>query len=191
MRSMLSRVVALSLVATPLLAQEGEARGPVSLLDPNTGLMAWTLIIFAIVFFVLKTYAFGPITEAVRDREAALEEAIKSAKADQEAAAAILVQHKAQIEAAKGEAQKFISEGRATAESMRAELLESTKKQQEEMMERARRDIEAEKSKAIDEIRREAIDLALAGASKVIEKNLDDAQNRKLVESYLASIGTR
>jgi F-type H+-transporting ATPase subunit b len=153
--------------------------------------MAWTLIIFAIVFFVLKTYAFGPITEAVRDREKALEEAIAMAKADREAAATLLVQHKTQIEAAKGEAQKFIAEGRATAESMRAELLESTKKQQEEMMERARRDIEAEKAKAIDEIRREAIDLALAGASKVIEKNLDDAQNRKLVESYLASIGTR
>lgn len=191
MRSMLSRVIALSLIATPLLAQEGEAGGPVNLLDPKTGLMAWTLIIFAIVYFVLSKFAFGPMTAAVRDREAALEEAIKSAKADQEAAAAIIVQHKAQIEAAKGEAQKFISEGRATAESMRAELLESTKKQQEEMMERARRDIEAEKAKAIDEIRREAIDLALAGASKVIEKNLDDAQNRKLVESYLASIGTR
>ena len=51
--------------------------------------------------------------------------------------------------------------------------------------------LDAEKSKAIDELRREAVDLALAGAGKVIEKNLDDAQNRKLVESYLASIGTR
>jgi F-type H+-transporting ATPase subunit b len=192
MRSLLSRVVALSLIATPLLAQEGEAAGgSVNLLSPSTGLMAWTLIIFAIVFVVLAKFAFGPITAAVRDREAALEAAIASAKADQEAAAALLAQHKALIEAAKGEAQKFISEGRATAESMRAELLESTKKQQDEMLARARRDIDAEKGKAIDEIRREAIDLALAGASKVIEKNLDDAQNRKLVESYLASIGTR
>ena len=56
------------------------------------------------------------------------------------------------------------------------------------MLERARRDIDSEKTKAIDELRREAIELALAGASKVIEKNLDDAQNRKLVESYLSSI---
>jgi F-type H+-transporting ATPase subunit b len=70
-------------------------------------------------------------------------------------------------------------------------MIEETRKQQQEMLERARRDIEAEKMKAIDELRREAIDLALAGASKVIEKNLDDAQNRKLVESYLATIGTK
>ena len=67
-------------------------------------------------------------------------------------------------------------------------MLEATPAQQAELLERARRDIDAEKAKAIDELRREAIDLALAGAGKVIEKNLDDAQNRKLVESYLASI---
>jgi F-type H+-transporting ATPase subunit b len=71
---------------------------------------------------------------------------------------------------------------------MKAEMLEVTHAQQAELLERARRDIDAEKTKAIDELRREAIDLALAGASKVIEKNLDDAQNRKLVESYLSSI---
>ena len=57
-----------------------------------------------------------------------------------------------------------------------------------QMLERARREIETEKSKAVDEIRREAIDLAIAGAGKVIEKNLDDAANRKLVEGYLASL---
>jgi len=74
------------------------------------------------------------------------------------------------------------------AEKMKAEMLEQTHVQQAELLERARRDIDSEKSKAIDELRREAIDLALAGASKVIEKNLDDAQNRKLVESYLSSI---
>jgi F-type H+-transporting ATPase subunit b len=59
------------------------------------------------------------------------------------------------------------------------------------MLERARRDIESEKTKAIDSLRKEAIDLAIAGASKVIERNLDDAKNRALIENYLASIGTR
>ena len=51
-----------------------------------------------------------------------------------------------------------------------------------------RRDIDAEKVKAIAQLRTEAVDLAIAAASKAIEKNLDDAQNRKLVESYLASV---
>ena len=58
------------------------------------------------------------------------------------------------------------------------------------MLERARQEIEREKDKAIAHLRREAVDLALAGASKVIEQNLESAKNRQLVESYLSSIGS-
>ena len=56
------------------------------------------------------------------------------------------------------------------------------------MLTRARADIEAEKVKAIADLRREAVELAIAGAGKVIEKNLDSASNRQLVESFLASV---
>lgn len=187
--------MALLLIAVPAFAQEGaalaETAAKPSLLTPSGGLMFWTLIIFVIVFFILSKFAFGPITAAVQAREAALEAAIASAQADREAAAKLLEEHKKNIENARNEAQRYIAEGRATAESMKSEMLDATKKQQDEMLERARRDIEAEKTKAIDSLRKEAIDLALAGASKVIEQNLDDAKNRQLIENYLASIGTR
>ena len=191
MRRIVSRSLALIGLlssASPLLAQEGEAAAKPSLLSLQGGLMFWTLIVFLLVFFVLRKFAFGPITKAVADREQALLDAIEAAKKDREAAAALLEEHRKQIEAARNEAQRFIAEGRAQAEKMKSEMLEQTHVQQAELLERARRDIDSEKAKAIDELRREAIDLALAGASKVIEKNLDDAQNRKLVESYLSSI---
>ena len=171
-----------------LVAQEGEAKP--SLLALQSGLMFWTLVVFLLLMFLLTRFAFGPITAAVRRREEALEEAIALAKKDRDDAAALLAQHKAQIDGARNEAQRFIAEGRASAEAMKSQMLESTRVQQQELLQRARRDIDAEKAKAIDELRREAIDLAIAGAGKVIEKNLDDAGNRKLVESYLASIGT-
>jgi len=140
------------------------------------------------VFLALSKFAFGPLTKAVAAREQALVDAMEAAKKDRDDAAKLLEDHRRKIEAARDEAQRFIAEGRAQGEKMKADMLEQTHAQQAELLERARRDIEAEKTKAIDELRREAIDLALAGASKVIEKNLDDAQNRKLVESYLSSI---
>ena len=181
------------LVAAPLalLAQEGTAAAEAkpSLLALQSGMMFWTLAVFLILLFILSRFAFGPITAAVRAREKALEEAIAMAKQDRDDAAKLLDDHRRQIEAAHGEAQRYIAEGRAAAETMRSDMLEATKVQQQELLERARRDIDAEKGKAIDELRREAIDLAIAGASKVIEKNLDDAGNRKLVESYLGTIG--
>ena len=171
-------------------AAEGAEAVKPGLLSPSGGLMFWTLIIFVILAFILSKFAFKPITKAVEEREKALEDAIAGAKADREAAAKLLAEHQAQIEGARAEAQKMIVEGRQIGEKIRAEMVEETRGQQQEMLERARREIEAEKQRAIADLRREAVDLAIAGASKVIEKNLDDASNRKIVESFLASIPT-
>ena len=173
--------------ATLAFAQEHEA--PAGLMDVKFNLMFWTLVIFGILYFVLSKFAFGPITAAVEAREKALEEAIEGAKRDREAAAALLREHQASIDAARGEAQKLIGEGRAVGEKVRADMLEETRKEQQDMLERARREIEAEKVRAIAEMRREAVELALAGATKVIEQNLQSDANRRLVESYLGQLG--
>jgi F-type H+-transporting ATPase subunit b len=152
--------------------------------------MFWTLIIFLLLFWILKRYAFPAILSSVEAREKALEEAIEGAKRDRDEAARLLAEHKAQIEGARGEAQKLIAEGRAIAEKMRADLLERTQHEQQELLERARRDIAAERDKAVAELRRQAVDLAIAGASKVVEENLDTDKNRKLVEEFLASLSS-
>ncbi len=81
-----------------------------------------------ILFFILRRFAFGPITAAVEAREKALEEAIDGAKRDREAAAKLLAEHQAQIDAARGEAQKLIADGRARRrEDARAIMLEQTR----------------------------------------------------------------
>lgn len=179
---------ALVLTASPLIAQEGAEARPPSLLTPEGGLMVWTFAVFIGLFVVLKLFAWGPITDAVRSREEALARAIADAQKDREAAAVALAEHKAQLDASRSEAQQVIAEGRATAEAMKATMLEETHKQQQDLLDRARRDIASEKTAAVAELRREAVALAIAAAGKVIEKNLDDAQNKKLVEGYLATL---
>jgi F-type H+-transporting ATPase subunit b len=175
-----------------MLLQEAEAAGGAApkggLLSPHGGLMFWTLAIFLVVWFILSKYAFKPITAAVEAREKALEDAIEAAKADREEAARILEEQRRHIDASRAEAQKLIVEGRMLGEKMRAGMIEETRGQQQEMLERARREIGAEKVRAIAELRREAVELAIAGAGKVIEKNLDSESNRKIVESFLSSI---
>jgi F-type H+-transporting ATPase subunit b len=175
--------------ASPLLAQEAEhAAGPVNLLEPHAGLMFWTLIIFVLLLFLLSRFAFKPLVAAVEAREQSLEEAIQGAKRDREEAARLLAEQRAALDASRGEAQKLLADGRAASERMRAELLEQTRVQQQELLERARKDIDAERDRAIADLRREAVDLAIAGASKVIERNLDDSSNRQLVEKFLGSL---
>src|SRR4051812_40144848 len=169
----LRRSLALVLAtASPLLAQEETAQGPVNLLESHAGLMFWTLVIFVVLLVVLSRFAFKPLVAAVEAREQALEDAIQGAKRDRDEAARLLAAQQAQLDTSRAEAQKLISDGRATSERMRAELLEQTRLQQQELLERARREIDAERDRAIAELRREAVDLAIAGASKVIERNL-------------------
>jgi len=176
--------------AAAAAAQEGGSSGGGGLMSIQVNLMFWTLLIFGLLYFLLSKFAFGPITAAVEAREKALEDALEGAKRDRDAAATLLAEHQTQIDAARGDAQKLIAEGRAVAEKMRADLLEQTRREQQDMLERARHEIESEKVKAIAQLRREAVDLAIAGASKVIEQNLESDQNRRMVENYLASLGT-
>ena len=186
MRALILSVLATLFLATPAFGQEPEHKA--GLLDVNGGLMFWTLLIFVALMLILSRYAFGPITAAVEAREKALEDAITAAKLDREQAAKLLEQHRLQIEAARNDAQRLIADGRAAGEKLKSEMLEETRAQQQELLDRARREIGAEKERAIAELRTEAVDLAIAGASRVIEKNLDDRANRTLIENFLGSL---
>jgi F-type H+-transporting ATPase subunit b len=168
--------------------QHAEESTKTDLLTPNGGLMVWTLVIFILLWIILSKAAFKPITAAVEAREAALQDAIDAAKRDRDDAARLLTEQRTQIAAARDEAQRIIVEGRAVGEQLRTKMLEETRVEQQTMLERARTEIASERDRAIAELRREAVDLAIAGASKVIEKNLDDTANREIVERFLASL---
>jgi F-type H+-transporting ATPase subunit b len=172
----------------PSIAATVKEGGGANLLTPNGGLMFWTIVIFALLLVILSRFAFKPMLAAVEAREKKLQADLDDARRDREEAMRVLAEHRAQLEKARSEAQKLIADGRTTAEKLRSDLLEQTKAQQQEMLDRARRDIETEKLNAIAALRREAVDLAIAGAGKVIERNLDNDANRKLVESFLGSV---
>ena len=179
--------VPMLLLAAPLLAQEPAAPGG-TLMSLQTNLMFWTLVIFLVLFYLLTKFAFKPITAAVEAREKALEDALASAKRDRDEAAALLAAHRAQLDAARGEVQKLIADGRATAEKMRHDLMEKARAEQQDTVERGVQEIQREKERAVAELRREAIEMAIAGASRVIEENLDSEKNRKLVERFLSTL---
>ncbi len=179
-------LAALPGLAGPLRAQEAGSGG--NILTPNGGLMVWTLAIFGVLLFVLSKYAFRPITAAVAAREKALEDALEQAKADRAEAAAHLAEQRQLLQRAHGDAQRLLAEARTTGDTVRQQLLAQTHSQQQDLLERARKEIDDERLRAIADLRREAVDLAILGAGRVIEKNLDDATNRKLVDEFLAGL---
>jgi F-type H+-transporting ATPase subunit b len=185
MRKFLIATPLLVFAAFPLRAQDS---GGGTLMSLQLNVMFWTLVIFFILLFILSKLAFKPITAAVEARERALESALESAKRDRDQAASLLAEHQEKLDAARGEVQKLIAEGRATGEKLRTDLIDKARSEQQEMLERAKREIEREKEHAITQLRREAVEMAIAGAGRVIEENLDSAKNRQLVEGFLSTL---
>jgi F-type H+-transporting ATPase subunit b len=176
---------ALVVSAAPLAAQEGQASGP---LVVNGGLMIWTLVVFGLLFLVLRRTAWPAILDAVVAREQALERQLAEAERHRIEAAALLEENRKLLAEARIHAQTLLAEAKSTAEKERTVAIERTRQEQEELLARARREIEAERDKARAQIRRDAVDLSLAAAAKLIGQRLDNAQDRALVESYLLSV---
>ena len=170
----------------PAPAAQEHASGPLTV---EGGLMLWTIFIFLLLLAILKKFAWPAILGAVEAREQALERQLAEAARDRELAAALLAEHQKLIAEAKTQAHAVIVEARTVAEKERALAIEKTKQEQEELLARARREIAAERDSALVELRREAVDLSLAAASKLIEKRLDSETDRKLVQEFLSTLG--
>jgi F-type H+-transporting ATPase subunit b len=171
-----------------LAQQEHAARGPLTV---EFGLMFWTLVVFVALFVILRKFAWPALIGAVEAREKALEEQLAEAERNRAEAAKLLAQHEKLIIEGKAQAHALLVEARTVAEKERALAMEKTRQEQEELLERARRDIAAERDRAVAELRREAVDLSLAAASKLIEKRLDSETDRKIVQEYLAGVDSR
>lgn len=189
MRRAFATFVLLLMSATPALAAVQE-EGPPDFLSPEGGLMIWTLAIFLVLLLLLSRFAFRPLLAAVEAREKSLQDAIDAARRDREGAQRLLEEQQRNLEESRAEAQQLIVQGRQAGERLRADMLEQTRAEQQQMLERARREIGAERDRAITELRKEAVELAILGAGRVIDKNLDDKTNRQLVESFLSSLDT-
>ena len=171
--------------ALMLALQEEHTSGPLTV---EGGLMLWTVFIFILLLLVLKRFAWPAILGAVEAREQALEQQLAEAERSRTEAAALLAEHKRLVADAKGQAHGIIVDARQLAEKEHAAAMEKTKQEQQEFLARARREIDVERDRAIADLRREAVDLSLAAASKLIGERVGTDTDRKLVMDYLATL---
>ncbi len=168
-------------------AAGGETRVP-GPFDINTGLIFWTLIVFGLLLVLLWRFAWPTILRSVEERERKIQRQLEDAERARVAAEQLLGEHRALVAGARMEAEELITKAKTVAQKEREALLAKAREEHDAMVARARREIDEEKQKAILALRREAVDLSIAAASKLVEANLDTAANRKLALDYLASL---
>ena len=167
-------------------AEEGGFSSP---FEVNFGLFFWTWVIFAMLFFALKRFAWPAILGATEARERKIAKQLAEAEQAAADAKAALEEHRKLLQGAKQEAQDLVQQARSVAEKEREGLMAKARTEYDEMLERAKREIVAERDRAVAELRKEAVDLSLAAASRLVQQRLTSEADRKIVTEYLASLG--
>ena len=158
------------------------------LVSPDVGLMIWTLLSFVVALLVLRKYAFPAISEALDKRQRAIEESIDAAKASKAESEALLAEYRERLKEARSQADEIVASARKSGDEVQRSSAAAGQAKREELLEQARKDIEGETRRAIQEIRSEVASLTIAATEKVTRKTLTPEDQKRLVEDALSEL---
>jgi F-type H+-transporting ATPase subunit b len=158
------------------------------LIEVVPGLMIWTLIAFAITFFVLRKFAFGPIQKTIDERRDRIRKAVEEADAARDEARELLEEHRKLISQAKSEAGDILAEARRVGDAQLARAKEETEADRQRRLEETRKQIEAETARALEQIRSEVAELTLEATSRVVGKVLTTEDHRRLIDEAVGEL---
>jgi F-type H+-transporting ATPase subunit b len=171
--------------ALPLAADEG---GGSFLVSPGLGLMIWTLVLFLFTMWVLSKVAFPRIQEALDKRAKTIRESIEAAERQRRESDELLEEYRRRLTEAREQADDIMARARKSAETAESEGTTAGKERREELVAAARRDIEAETRRSLEQIRREVADLTVLATEKITRKTLSEEDQRRLVDEALSEV---
>lgn len=159
------------------------------LVTPNPGTIFWMLIIFGIVLFILRKFAWKPILNALKDREESIANAINSADNARKEVEGLKAGNEKIIAEARKEKDIILKEAKEIKDRIVAEAKEKANIEGQKSVEQARLQIQAEKNAAISEIKKQVAELSVSIAEKIIKKELSNpAEQKKMVDSLIDDI---
>jgi len=178
----------LATIATVLPVGAEEDGGGSFLVSPDLGLMIWTLVLFGITMFVLSKTAFPRIGEALEKRANAVRENIEAAEKTRQEADELLAEYRQRLKEAREQADDIVARARKASENAVTEATADGKAKREELVAAARKDIEVETRRSLEQIRKEVADLTVLATEKITRKALDGDDQKRLVEEALAEV---
>ncbi len=170
-------VMAMAPVASVWAAEEGE----VNLFAGDIGNVIWTLVIFLAVILVLGKFAWGPMLSGLQRREQFIRDSLEEAKQDREAAQAQLEEYNEKLDTATAEALKVLEEGRRDAEVVKERIEDKARSEADQMVERAKREIDLAKQTAIKELYETSIALGSDIATRVLKREMNAEDHEDLI----------
>lgn len=180
---------AVALTAPSLaLAEENSDLG-IGILIPNLSEFIPALIAFLVIWVVLAKFAWPMIVGMLDKRQETIKNNLDEAEAAKIEAQRSLEEYKKQLADARREAAGIVDEARRAGEQVKADITAQAQAQADEMIAKAKKSIEKEKLAAIADLQSSVADLSVAVAGRFIGEGLSDADQRKLIEKYVAEAG--
>jgi F-type H+-transporting ATPase subunit b len=169
-------------------AAAGDHSGKPNPLGIDLDLAVWTLVVFVLLFLVLKTFAWPQIVLALEERERHIAENIAAAEARHEDAKRLLAEHQAKLAAAAGEIRELLEEARRDAEHTRKKIAEKGRQEAQDELKRALREIGRAKDAAVQELAVTSANAAIDLARKVVREQLTPEQQSQIVREALGKL---
>jgi F-type H+-transporting ATPase subunit b len=149
-------------------------------------LSIWSIVVFLVLFFVLKKFAWGPMLQGLQERERSISQSHEDAKAAREAAEKIRAQSEAEIARVRAEGQALRDEARRDAERLREEISAKAKADIQAERNRLRQELEAARDNVLKDLWAQAVQLSTLIASKAVKRQFTIEDQNRLVDEALA-----
>jgi len=149
----------------------------------------FTLLNFLALFFVLKHFLVGPVIKIIQDRQKEIDDMYASAGNAEQQAKLMEAEYKEKLSAASETGERIVKEAVARGQAREEEILRQANAEASAIMDKAAADIALEKKKAINDAKDEISGIAIAIAEKVVARELNEADQAKLVDSFIDELG--
>ena len=158
------------------------------LLRPDPGLFIWTIITFLVLLGLLAKFAWRPLLQALESRQESIRKSLDDAQKAKQELERLHAESAEIIRQSRVEADAIVTRSRGDAERLREEMKQKARAEADAIVKNAERQIQLETGRAIQQIRREAVDLSVMIASKLIQRNLTKEDNERLIEEALKQV---
>jgi F-type H+-transporting ATPase subunit b len=158
------------------------------LMTPNPGVMIWVWVVFVVLMVLLHKFAWKPILAAVAERDRKLKESLEKADLAATKAAAVEADQQRILAEARTEASRILSEQRDFAAKFRAQSESDAKASAEKILDQARSEIEAAAQQASAQLRRDAAELSVGVAERILRKKLDGNEGKDFADRLVTEV---
>ena len=150
----------------------------------------WTAIIFLVLLAILYPTAWKSVLAGLKKREERIRQDIADAEASRKRAEETLRQYNAQLASAENSVREMLAKATADGERLATTIRMQAQQEAEEIKERTNRDIDAARDAAVRQVREEAVTLATLMAEKVLRRNLNADDRRRILGDSLEQMQT-